>query len=66
MNSVHKKKYFGDIITDYMNNYENIKEKTNKAIGIVNKISTTLIESSKTDEREHVIRVHVKQCRELD
>ena len=27
-----------------MNNYENIKEKTNKAIGIVTKISTNLIE----------------------
>ena len=41
---MHKKKYLEDIITDDMNNYENIKEKTNKAIRIVNKISTTLIE----------------------
>ena len=44
MKNVHKKKYLGDLITDDMNNYENINEKTNEAVGIVNKISTTLIE----------------------
>ena len=32
MKNVHKKKYLEDIITDDMNNYDNIKEKTNKAI----------------------------------
>ena len=33
----------GDIITDDINKFPNIKEKTIKAMGIVNKISTTLI-----------------------
>ena len=43
MKNVHEKKYLGDIITDDINKFPNIKDKTIKAMGIVNKISTTLI-----------------------
>ena len=41
MNTVHKKKYLGVIISDDMKNHKNIKEKTNRAVGIVKKISTS-------------------------
>ena len=44
MKNVEKKKYLGDIISSDMKNTINIKEKTDKAIGIVNKISTCLFE----------------------
>jgi hypothetical protein len=44
MRNIHEKKYLGDIISHNMNNYSNIKEKTNRAVGIVNKILTSLLE----------------------
>ena len=44
MKQVELKKYLGDIISQDMKNIQNIKEKTNKAVGIVNKISTALYE----------------------
>ena len=44
MKNIDEKKYLGDIISNEMNNYSNIKEKTNKAVGIVNKIITSLHE----------------------
>ena len=44
MENVHEKKYLGDIISCDMKNNKNIKEKTNRAVGISNKISTTLME----------------------
>ena len=44
MENVHDKKYLGEIISFDMKNKKNIKEKTNKAVGIANKISTALIE----------------------
>ena len=33
---VHEKKYLGDILSDDMKNQKNLKDKTNKAVGIVN------------------------------
>ena len=36
MKQVGIKKYLGDIISQDMKNTQNIKEKTNKAVGIVN------------------------------
>ena len=44
MKSVNEKKYLGDIITTDMNNEKNIKDKTNKAIGNINKIVSSLQE----------------------
>ena len=44
MKTVHDKKYLGDIISDDMNNHKNIKEKTNRGVGIVKKIIASLIE----------------------
>ena len=44
MKKVQSKKYFGDIISQDMKNTLNIKEKNNKAVGIVKKISTCLYE----------------------
>ena len=44
MKLVNEKKYLGDIFTDDMKNIQNIREKTNRAVGIVNKITTCLIE----------------------
>ena len=44
MRVVHEKKYLGDLFSDDMKNKKIIKEKTNKAIGIVNKIVTSLNE----------------------
>ena len=44
MKTVHEKKYLGDIISDDMKNHKNIKEKTDRAVGIVKKISTSLNE----------------------
>ena len=44
MNIVQEKKYLGDIISHDMKNTKYIKAKTNRAIGIVNRISTCLYE----------------------
>ena len=44
MKNVHNKKYLGSIISNDMGNKINIVEKTNRGVGIVNKIRTTLIE----------------------
>ena len=44
MKTVHDKKYLGDIISDDMINCKNIKEKTNRGVGIVRKILTSIIE----------------------
>ena len=44
MKRVQEKKYLGDIISNDMKNTKNIKAKANRAIGIVNKISTSLYE----------------------
>ena len=44
MKIVNEKKYLGDIFSDDMKNSQNIKEKTNRAVGIVNKITTSLVE----------------------
>ena len=44
MKNVQENKYLGDIISCDMKNTINIKEKTNKAIYIVNRISTCLYE----------------------
>ena len=41
---VNEKKYLGDIFSDDMKNAQNIKEKTNRAVGIVNKITTSMVE----------------------
>ena len=42
MKNVTEKKYLGDIISADTKNEKNIKEKTNRATGIVNKITTSL------------------------
>ena len=44
MKKVQSKKYLGDIISQDMKNTLTIKEKNNKAVGIVKKISTCLYE----------------------
>ena len=44
MEKVNEKKYLGDIISFDVKNKKNIVEKTNRAVGITNKISTTLSE----------------------
>ena len=44
MKQVHEKKYLGDILSDDMKNQKNLKDKTNRAVGIVNKITSTLSE----------------------
>ena len=44
MKDVPQKKYLGSIISNSMGNKCNITEKTNRAVGIVNKIETTLNE----------------------
>ena len=44
MKVVNEKKYLGDIFSDDMKNVQKIKEKTNRAVGIVNKITTSLVE----------------------
>ena len=44
MKNVTEKKYLGDIFPADTKNEKNIKEKTNRAIGIVNKITPSLIE----------------------
>ena len=44
MKKVQEKKYLGDIISHNMKNTLNFKEKTNRAIGIVKKISTSIFE----------------------
>ena len=44
MKNVHEKKYLCDIFSADTKNEKNIKEKTNRAIGIINKISTSLNE----------------------
>ena len=44
MKNVQNKKYLGCIISNDMGNQSNIKEKTNRGVGIVNKIITTLYE----------------------
>ena len=44
MKRVQEKKYLGDILSNDMKNTKNIKAKANRAIGIVNKISTSLYE----------------------
>jgi hypothetical protein len=45
MKNVHEKKYLGDIISSDMKNISNLRgENTNRAIGIVNKITTSLYE----------------------
>ena len=44
MKQVQEKKYLGDIISHDMKNTLNLKAKTNRAIGIVKKISTSLYE----------------------
>ena len=44
MRNIHEKKYLGDIIFHNMNNYSNIKEKPNRAVGIVNELLTSLLE----------------------
>ena len=42
MKEVSEKKYLGDIISDDGKNQKNIKDRTNKSIGNINKIVTTL------------------------
>ena len=42
MKLVNERKYLGDIFSDDMKNIQNIREKTNRAVGIVNKITTCL------------------------
>ena len=42
MKNIHENKYFGYIITHDMTKNSNIKEKTIRAVGIVNKTSTVL------------------------
>ena len=44
MKNAYEKKYLGDIFSADTKNEKNIKDKTDRAIGIVNKISTSLIE----------------------
>ena len=44
MKSVFKKKYLGEIITNTMNNEENIKDRTNRAYGSANKIKDSINE----------------------
>ena len=44
MEKVTEKKYLGDIISFDMKNTKNIKEKSDRAVGIANRISTTLKE----------------------
>ena len=44
MKNVNNKKYLGSIISNDMGNKVNIVEKTNRGVGFVNKIQTTLIE----------------------
>ena len=44
MKRVQEKKYLGDIISNDMKNTKNIQSKSNRAVGIVNKISSTLHE----------------------
>ena len=44
MKTVQEKKYLGDIISQDMKNLKNIREKTNRAVGIVNKIESSLYE----------------------
>ena len=44
MKEVSEKKYVGDIISSDGKNKKNIKDRTNKATGNVNKIVTSLIE----------------------
>ena len=42
MNMVSEKKYLGDIVTNKLKNDKNIKDRTNKGTGNVNKIITAL------------------------
>ena len=42
--NVTEKKYLGDIVSDDLRNDKNIKDKTNKAVGNVNKILNSLSE----------------------
>ena len=44
MKTVQEKKYLGDIIAEDMKNTTNIRSKTNKAVGIVNKVLTSIKE----------------------
>ena len=44
MKTVGKKKYLGQIISNDLKNEKNLKDKTNKSVGNVNKIITTLQE----------------------
>lgn len=44
MKNVTEKKYLGDIISNDLKNEKNIKDKTNKAVGSVNKIMNSLRE----------------------
>ena len=44
MKNVYEKKYFGEIFSADTKNNKNIKDKTDRAVGIVNKISTSLVE----------------------
>ena len=44
MKNAYEKKYIGDIFSADTKNEKNIKDKTDRAVGIVNKISTSLVE----------------------
>ena len=44
MKEVTEKKYLGDIISNDGKYYKNIKDRTNKALGNINKIVSTLTE----------------------
>ena len=75
MKIVHEKKYLGDIFSDDMKNEKIILEKSNKAIGVVNKIVTSLNErpygvhtykASIAHEGKYANRIYFNQLRKLD